>query len=118
MQSMSDFFEYDPTYGIRTDTSWSEHEQKMTLIRTADVEPVLDWTKSVANEVGLNRADIKQGWWLYAKLPPIVILQMRAKGINVYDQNDEKRVFAEINTHYPHLKCTTGNQFGKTKILG
>lgn len=114
---MSELFEIDPLTGIRTDLSWSEHEQKMTVIRTADVEPVLDWTKEKANTLGLNRHDIKEGWWLYAKLPPIVILQMRAKGINVFDKNDQKRMFAEINTHYPHLKATTGNEGKKEKLI-
>lgn len=110
---MSEFFEMDAVTGIRTDLSWSESEQAMTLIRTADVEPVLDFTKGCANEAGLNREGIRAGWWLYALLPPIVILQMRAKGINVFDQNDQKRMFEEINAHYPHLKCTTGAEFGK-----
>jgi hypothetical protein len=110
---MSEFFEYCPETGIRTDTTWSESEQTMTLIRTADVEPVLDFAKAISNEVGMNRQDIKKGWWLYAKLPPIVILQMRAKGIDVFDQNDQKRMFQEINREYPALKCTTGNEFGK-----
>lgn len=110
---MSEFFEMDALTGIRTDLSWSESTQEMTLIRTADVEPVLDFTKACANEAGLNREGIRAGWWLYAKLPAIVILQMRAKGINVFDQNDQARMFAEINTHYPHLRCTTGNEGGK-----
>lgn len=110
---MSEFFEYDPVTGIRTDLSWSESEQKMTLIRTADVEPVLDFCKANAN-AGLNRKGIQESWWCYAKLPAIVILQMRAKGINVFDQNDQKRMFAEINSHYPHLKMTSGNEGGRT----
>jgi len=114
---MAEFFEVDPLTGIRTDLSWSEHEQKMTVIRSADVEPVLDWTRSMASEVGMNRPDIKEGWWLYAKLPPIVIVQMRAKGINVFDKNDQKRMFAEINSHYPWLKTTTGNEGGREKII-
>ena len=115
---MSEFFEMDALTGIRTDLAWNESAQEMTLIRTADVEPVLDFTKACANEAGLNREGIRAGWWLYAKLPPIVILQMRAKGINVFDQNDQKRMFEEINAHYPHLKCTTGKEFGKPKIHG
>jgi hypothetical protein len=109
---MSEFFEYDPVTGIRSDLAWSESTQEMSLIRTADVEPVLDFAKAISNEVGMNRGDIKKGWWLYAKLPPIVILQMRAKGIDVFDQNDQKRLFQEINREYPHLKCTTGTEFG------
>ena len=114
---MAEFFDYDPQYGIRTDTSWSEHEQKMTLTRTADVEHVLDYSKALANSGVVSQQGIKQGWWLYANLPPIVILQMRAKGINVFDKNDEARMFAEINTNYPHLKATTGNHGGKTRLV-
>ena len=113
---MSDFFEYDPTTGIRTDTVWDEMKQEMTLVRTADVEPVLNFTKEMANDSTVSQQGIKQGWWLYAKIPPIVLLQMRAKGINVFDKNDEKRMFEELNTHYPHLKTTTGNHGGKTRI--
>jgi hypothetical protein len=109
---MSEFFEYDPQYGIKTETAFDEMTQEMTLIRTADVEPVLDYTKAMANDGDVSKRGIKDSWWLYAKLPPIVILQLRAKGINVYDRNDQQRMFAEINTNYPHLKCTTGN-YGK-----
>ena len=114
---MSEFFEYDPTTGIRTDLRFNEHDQTMSVIRTADCSQVVDWARQTANEVGMNRHDMHESWWLYAKLPPIVMLQMRAKGINVFDKNDQKRMFAEINTHYPWLKCTTGNEGGKEKII-
>jgi hypothetical protein len=30
---------------------------------------------------------------------------MRQKGINIFDRTHQKRMFAEINEHYPHLKC-------------
>lgn len=113
---MSEMFEYDPMTGIRTDTAWDEASQQMTLIRTADVEPVLDYAKEMAADGSVSQRGIKQGWWCYAKLPPIVILQMRAKGINVFDQNDQKRMFEEINTNYAYLKMTTGKEHGKAKI--
>lgn len=113
---MSDFMELSPD-GIVSSFKWNENDQEYSITRTQDVEPVLDWTKAVSNEVGLNREDIKKGWWLYAKLPAIVILQMRAKGINVYDQNDQRRMFEEINANYPHLKATTGNVEGRGKLV-
>ena len=112
---MSDFYEYDPHVGIRTDFKWNENDQQYTLIRSADVEPVLDYSKAISNEVGKNSQDIKKGWWLYAKLPPIVILQMRAKGIDVWNRDHQTRMFQEINSNYPHLKCTTGNERGAIK---
>jgi len=112
---MSDFLEYDPVTGIQTRGVWNDTDQQYTLIRTADCEPVLDWTKAVANEAGLNREGIREGWWLYAKLPTIVILQMRAKGIDVFNRDHQQRMYEEINANYPHLKCTTGKEFGKGK---
>jgi hypothetical protein len=114
---MSDFFEIDPFSGIRTDFKWNENDQEYTLLRSADVEPVLDFSKEMAADRSVSQKGIKQGFWLYAKLPPIVILQMRAKGINVFDQNDEAKMFAEINEHYPYLKLTQGNHGGKEKIV-
>ena len=109
---MSELFEVDPLTGIRTTFDFSEATQEVTLTRSADVEPLLDYTKATANEVGKDREGIRMGYHLYAKLPPIVILQMRAKGINVFDNNDQGRMFAEINANYPHLKTTTGNERG------
>lgn len=113
---MSEFFEYDPSSGIRTDTAWNAGDNTMTLIRSADVEPVLDYTKAMANDGAVSQKGIKDSWWLYAKIPPIVILQLRAKGINVFNRDDQKRMFEELNTHYPHLKCTTGTHGGKVKV--
>lgn len=115
---MSDFFEIDPISGIRSEFKWNETDQEYTIHRTQDVEPVLDFAKAMANEGGLNRADIKKGWWLYAKIPAIVEIQMRAKGISITNPDHQKRMFEEINTHYPHLKCVTGNEGGKAgKII-
>lgn len=117
---MAEFFEYDPLTGIKTETSYDEMTGELTLHRTSDVEQVLDWTTAVRNEAGLNREGIAEGWWLYAKIPPIEIVKMRQAGINVFDQNDAKRMFEYINEHLPALKCTTGKE-GKsatTKYFG
>jgi hypothetical protein len=110
---MSDFFEIDPLTGIRSDFQWNENDQQYTINRVADVEPVLDFASWARNEAGLNREGIKAGWWLYAKIPPVVELQMRAKGINIHNPDHYKRMLAEINTAYPHLKTTTGNEGGR-----
>jgi hypothetical protein len=106
---MAEFFEYDPISGIRTDTDWNPTTGEMTVIRTADVEPVLDFAKARANQIGKDRQGIREGWWMYAKLPPIVMLQMRAKGIDCTNSQHIDRVLAEINEHYPHLKTVDAN---------
>jgi hypothetical protein len=104
---MSDFFEVDPLTGIRSDFKWNESSQEYTINRYEDVEPALDRAKAMASE-GLNREDIKKGWWHYATIPPIVQLQLRAKGILIHDPDHQKRMIQEINTNYPFLKVTTG----------
>lgn len=114
---MSEFFEYDPISGIKTELSWSEQDQEMTLIRTADSEALLNYTKAMAADGDVSKRGIKESWWLYAKIPPIVELQLRAKGIDIYDRNNQERVFQEINTNYPHLKCTDGHHGGKVKTI-
>ncbi len=112
---MSTFFEYDPVTGIRTDLKWSEHEQEMTVIRTADSQALLDYCHEMRADGDISRRGIKESWWLYAKIPPIVELELRAKGINIHDRNDQARMFEEINTNYPHLKTSTGMHGGKVK---
>ncbi len=112
---MSDFFELDPLTGIRSDFKWNENAQEYTIERSSDVGPYLDAAKSKANE-GIHSEDIKKGWWHYATIPPIVQLQMRAKGINISDPDHQKRMIREINTNYPYLKTTSGVMDGKTKI--
>ena len=114
---MAEFFEYDPVTGIRTDTAYDEMTGEMTLIRTADAQPVLDFANWARNEAGLNREGIKANWWLYAKIPPIVELQMRSKGINIHNPDHTERMLAEINTNYPHLKCTTGHEGAKSRQI-
>lgn len=112
---MSTFLEYDPLSQIRTDTAWDENTQEMTLIRTSDVEPYLKHAHENRQHLGLNRNGIRENWWGYATIPPIVQLQLRAKGLEVGNKDHEKRIIEEINTHYPYLKLTTGKMGGKVK---
>ena len=114
---MAELFDIDPVTGIKTLLHWDEAHGKVAIERVADTNPVRDWAMAVSNEVGTNKDDIRKGWWLYAKLPPIVILQMRAKGINIFDKGDSDRMFREINESYPELKCTTGNEGKKGKLI-
>lgn len=107
---MADFFELDPITGIKTETSFDDMTGKLTIHRTADEEALLNYTNAFRNEAGKNSEDIKNGWWLYAKLSPMQILKMRQAGINVFDQNDGPAMFRYINEHLPYLKTTTGKE--------
>jgi hypothetical protein len=113
---MAEFFEYDPHSGIRTDMEYDESTGNVTFHRTQNVEALLDYNKALARD-GLTDKGIKESWWLYAKIPPIFMLQMRAKGINVEDGRHIDRVLQEINTNFPYLKCTQKNEGKKLAIV-
>jgi hypothetical protein len=109
---MAEFFEFDPISGIRTDTDYNELTGEMTVIRTADVEKELNIARAVSNEVGPDKHGKAEGWHHYAVVPPAIYLQMRAKGINIFDESREstQRMFEEINANYSALKVTTGKE--------
>jgi hypothetical protein len=113
---MSSFFDFDPLTGIRTDFDYDEQTGNVILQRSQDVTALLDYNKRLAND-SITDKGIKESWWLYAKIPPIFMLKMRAKGINVEDGRHIDRVLQEINTNYPALKCTQKNEGKKLAIV-
>lgn len=113
---MSDFFDFDPITGVRTDFDYDEITGEVTLNRSQDVSALLDYNKALAN-AGATDSGIKESWWLYAKIPPIFMIKMRAKGINVEDGRHIDRLLAEINTNYPYLKTTQKNEGKKLTLI-
>lgn len=113
---MAEFFEYDPVTGIRTDFEFDEETNKVTLYRSADIEAVLRYNQALRNEAITDKG-IKESWWRYASIPPIIQLQLRAKGIDLNNQDHLKRAIQEINTNYPYLKCTDKEHDGKVKMV-
>jgi hypothetical protein len=50
---------------------------------------------------------MKESWVHYASIPPIIEMQLKAKGIDIYNKDQTKELLKEINTNYPWLKTTT-----------
>jgi hypothetical protein len=101
-----DLFDYDPLTGVAEYFDY-DRENDVAVIRTVqDVDGFLDEMKRRRQDAELTRKGIKQGWWHYASIPSVVILQLRAKGIDVYNKDHAKAVFREINENYPYLKTT------------
>lgn len=72
---------------------------------TQDVSGLLDRNAELAN-TGATDAGIKKGLWHYASIPLTVVVELRNKGINIYDKSHHKRMFQEINRNYPYLRVT------------
>jgi hypothetical protein len=105
-----EFFDYDPLSGVRYDT---EQDGDITILhRTQDVQPLIDRNQAMARE-GVMDKGIKEGWWHYCDIPPVVELELRKKGIDIHNPEDGKRMFEEINKNYPYLKRTHKSHVGK-----
>jgi hypothetical protein len=71
-----------------------------------DVEPVLNYAKVLRNDA-LTDAGIKKDLWLYATIPPVVIMKLKLEyGVDVFNRNHQKRLFELLNTEFRYLKTT------------
>lgn len=113
---MPEFFDYDPLTGIKTEYDYDESTGNAHFHQKQDVSALLDYNTALRND-SLTDKGIKEGWWLYAKIPPIVMLKMRNQGINVEDGRHIDRVLAELNTNYPALKVTQKNEGKKLALI-
>lgn len=103
---MSRFVEYDPTTGV--EMLEDVYDTRQQFHYRQDVEPLLDLTKK-ERDYGLTDHGIKKDLWLYARIPPVIILEMKHRwGVDIFskDKGHLKKALDIINEHYPHLKCT------------
>jgi len=113
---MAEFLDFDPSTGITHYFDHDEMTNETKIHYVQDVAPILDYTRDLANHSATDKG-IKEGWWLYAKIPAIVQVKLKAKGIDINDPSATKRIIQEINEHYPALKCTQKKQDGKASQL-
>lgn len=82
------------------------YDDHLQLHYRQDVEPILEVARTERIN-GLTDGGIKNDLWLYARIPPVVILEMRFKyGVDVFKKDHLKKAFQLINSEYPWLKCT------------
>ena len=107
---MAEFFDYDPLTGV---SHYTEQDGDTTIVHTVqDLTPLVERNKKIANE-GLKDGGIKDSWWHYCDIPPVVELALRKKGINIHDPDHGKAMFKEINQNYPYLKLTHKKHVGE-----
>lgn len=104
---MSEFFDYRPDTGI---TEYFEYEEDTGIARihsVQDVEPLLRQCAEIrAHEVARRKLKADDYMVLHAQIPAVVIMELRNKGIDIFDQNDGPRLMKELETTYKHLKCS------------
>ena len=100
----------DPTTGLMTWHSYDPLTDEMTISYSADSKPILERNKALQKSDDFSKQGIKQEFWKYAEIPVEVQLDwLLNKGIDVYNEDHKKKVFALVNDpEYKHLKTTSG----------
>jgi hypothetical protein len=100
---LSKFLDYNPDRGTWYEEDYDHVEDKLVIHTKQDVEPILDVAQRERNS-GINDkvGDLSK----YAIIPAHVEVELRQKGINIYDPRQTKELLRAINRDYPHLKCT------------
>ena len=105
---MAEFFDWNPARG--TWYEWEDDPQTggFMIHTKQDVRPSLDWNKKQRNHGHNDLGGLRDGSDLkhYASIPAHVELELRQKGINIYDKNNTKRLIQEIERNYPLCKVT------------
>lgn len=110
---MASFAEYNPLTGVEQWVDATPDDNRLQVQYRQDVEPVLEVCKAERND-GLTDYGIKQDLWLYARIPPTVILKLRFEhGVDIFKRDHLKRAFEIINRDYPYLKTTEKKHFLK-----
>lgn len=103
---MSSFVDYDPLRGVATYADGDESNRLQVHYRQ-DVEPILDLTRAERNDGLSDKRWKKTGMALYARIPPVVILELKHKyGVDIFKRDDLKRAMKLIETEYPYCKST------------
>lgn len=100
---MAAFVDYDPMTGVQT---WADGDEwnRLQVHYRQDVEPLLDLAGIERNE---RHHDNLKGLSLYARIPLVVIMELRTKyGVDIFKRDHLKRAFDLINQEYPRLKTT------------
>jgi len=101
------FFDYNPDTGITQYFDYDPVNDEITLTSEQDCTSLIDQMTRLRNDDDYSRNGMKQEWWHYATIPAIVEIDLRKKGLNIYDKNATKAILKEINQNYPALKATT-----------
>lgn len=99
--------DYNPLTGERVLLNYDRHTEQLVMTHEQDVSRVIDVAKEMAADGNRTKKGIKNDLWHYAKVPNIVIMEMKQKhGVDFFDKNDAKRVFRLLNTEYKWCKTT------------
>ena len=115
---MAKLLDIDPLRGVEQweDTDGVAGTGRLQIHYRQDVEPILELAKyerinGIADKVG---KESKQDVYLYARIPPVVILKLKYEyGVYIFKRDHMKRAMEIIERDFPAIKCTDKKHFLK-----
>lgn len=108
-EKMSIFFDYDPLTGVSQHFDYDPVTEQIRITSSQELTGFLDDLQKKRNDPTAWKKGVKQDWAHYATIPPIVEMELRKKGIDIYNPHQTKELLREINKNYPFLKVTTAH---------
>jgi hypothetical protein len=103
---MAQFLDYDPLRGVAQYEARTQGGN-LQLHYRQDVEPILELAKYERDHGLGDSATKKQDIHLYARIPPVVILQLKYEyGVDIFNRDHLKRAMRLIDEHFPYVKTT------------
>jgi hypothetical protein len=99
-------FDYDSETGVKTMFDYDPIKDEVHLSYEQDVTAFLDRMQDIRNNPEISAKGIKEEWWHYCSIPPVVEMELMRKGLYLHRPDDMKEILKIINADYPYLKAT------------
>jgi hypothetical protein len=106
---MSVYFDHDPINGTVQTYDYDPVSDSHMITTHQDISGILDTLQKARNDPEYWKKAVKEEWVHFATIPSVVEMELKKKGLNLYDKNATKRIMQEIERNYPYLKAVDKN---------
>lgn len=99
-------FDSDPDTGLKTYFDYDPIKDEVRLSYQQDVTGFLDLMQAHRNNQDRSAQGIKEDWWHYCSIPPVVEIELKTRGYDLHNPDHMKDILRIINSEYPYLKAT------------
>jgi hypothetical protein len=100
-------FDFDTETGVKTMFDYDPIKDEVHLTYEQDVSGFLDRMQDIRNNPEMSAKGIKEDWWHYCSIPPVVEMDLMRRGLYLHNRDHMKQILKIINADYPYLKATT-----------
>lgn len=100
------YFDHDSVTGVTQFYSYDPMKDEHSITSTQDVSKFLEEMKRRRDNPDYWKRGVKEEFAHYASIPAVVEMELRKKGIDLYNGHQTKEIIREIETNYPWLKAT------------